>query len=78
DRYDRSSTEAGVLTAHHRTTARPLPNEVRTITDGGTQPTGECPQGKRVPAYLSGSNVGDRSPVEGFGLSDSDADLPLR
>ncbi|GBN32138.1 hypothetical protein AVEN_192420-1 [Araneus ventricosus] len=31
-----SSTEAGVLVAHHRATARPLPKEVRTITGGGT------------------------------------------
>ncbi|GBL72912.1 hypothetical protein AVEN_128100-1 [Araneus ventricosus] len=32
-----SCTEAGVLVAHHRATARPLPKEVRTITGGGTQ-----------------------------------------
>ncbi|GBM34564.1 hypothetical protein AVEN_77529-1 [Araneus ventricosus] len=36
-RYDNSSTEARVLVAHHRATARPLPKEVRTITGGGTQ-----------------------------------------
>ncbi|GBM38458.1 hypothetical protein AVEN_120819-1 [Araneus ventricosus] len=48
DRYDSSSIEAGVLVAHHRPTARPLPKEVRTIPGGRTQsptitiPTGEA------------------------------------
>ncbi|GBM50848.1 hypothetical protein AVEN_140949-1 [Araneus ventricosus] len=47
-RYGSSSTEAGVLIAHHRATARPLPKEERTINGGGTQsttiamPTGEA------------------------------------
>ncbi|GBM71036.1 hypothetical protein AVEN_272382-1 [Araneus ventricosus] len=36
-RYDSSSTETGVLVAHNRATARPLPKEVRTITGGGIQ-----------------------------------------
>ncbi|GBN12304.1 hypothetical protein AVEN_54866-1 [Araneus ventricosus] len=49
-----SSTEAGVLTAYHQATARPLPKEVRTITGGEFQSS--YPQGKRVPVYLSGSN----------------------
>ncbi|GBO26520.1 hypothetical protein AVEN_65433-1 [Araneus ventricosus] len=40
------STEAGVLVAHHRVTAQPLLNKVRTITDGGTQsPTITIPTG---------------------------------
>ncbi|GBO17612.1 hypothetical protein AVEN_36248-1 [Araneus ventricosus] len=56
-RYDSSSTEAGVLVAHHRATARPLPKEVRTITGGGTRsPIVTMPTGRRVPSYISGSN----------------------
>ncbi|GBO39891.1 hypothetical protein AVEN_29460-1 [Araneus ventricosus] len=56
-RYDSSSTKAGVLVAHHRATARPLPKEVRTITGGGTRsPPLLCPRGRRLPACLSGSN----------------------
>ncbi|GBN64162.1 hypothetical protein AVEN_215715-1 [Araneus ventricosus] len=48
-----SSTEAGVLVAHHRATARSLLKEVRTITGGRvTQPPPLLyPQGKRVRAY---------------------------
>ncbi|GBM51848.1 hypothetical protein AVEN_8710-1 [Araneus ventricosus] len=43
-----SSTETGILVAHHRAMAQPLPKEVRTITGRGTQspitiiPTGEA------------------------------------
>ncbi|GBN08165.1 hypothetical protein AVEN_1032-1 [Araneus ventricosus] len=52
-----SSIEAGVLVAHHRATARPHPKEKCTITGGETQrPT----TGKRVLAYLSGSNSNQR------------------
>ncbi|GBM39993.1 hypothetical protein AVEN_217591-1, partial [Araneus ventricosus] len=49
-----SSTDAEVLVAHHRSTARPLPQEVRSIIGGETySPTILYPQEKRVPAYLS-------------------------
>ncbi|GBN19455.1 hypothetical protein AVEN_270877-1 [Araneus ventricosus] len=51
-----SSTEDGVLVVHHRATARPHPKEVRSITGGGIQALPLLyPQGKRLPAYLSGS-----------------------
>ncbi|GBO03809.1 hypothetical protein AVEN_249432-1 [Araneus ventricosus] len=51
-----SSTEAGVLVANPLATARPLRKEVRRIIGGGTQaPPILYPQGRRVPAYLSGS-----------------------
>ncbi|GBM62915.1 hypothetical protein AVEN_22324-1 [Araneus ventricosus] len=52
-----SSIEALVLIANHLAMARPLPKEVHTITGGGAQtPPLLYPQGRRVPAYLSGSN----------------------
>ncbi|GBL78491.1 hypothetical protein AVEN_42975-1 [Araneus ventricosus] len=52
-----SSTEAGVLIAYHQNTARPIPKEVRIITGRGIQrPSITIPQGKRVPAYLSGGH----------------------
>ncbi|GBM85985.1 hypothetical protein AVEN_186662-1 [Araneus ventricosus] len=64
-----SSTEAGVLVAHHRATARPLPKVVRTITDGrlGGPPLLN-PEGKREPAYLYDclSSVNSRFPPEGL------------
>ncbi|GBM44402.1 hypothetical protein AVEN_128266-1 [Araneus ventricosus] len=51
--YDSRSTEAGVLVAHYRATARLLPKEVRTIIDGGTQsPTITMPTGERNSCLL--------------------------
>ncbi|GBM49864.1 hypothetical protein AVEN_191259-1 [Araneus ventricosus] len=56
-RYDSSSNEAEVLVDHHRATARPLRRRyVLSLVEGlGASPL-LCPQGRRVPANLSGSN----------------------
>ncbi|GBN05670.1 hypothetical protein AVEN_215251-1 [Araneus ventricosus] len=55
--YDSSSTEAGVLVAHHRATARSLRRRyVLSLGEGLEAPPLLCPQEKRVPVYLSGSN----------------------
>ncbi|GBM52336.1 hypothetical protein AVEN_64043-1 [Araneus ventricosus] len=52
NRWNSSSTEAGVLVAYPQATVRSLPKEARTITGGGTQsPTITMPT--LEPAYSS-------------------------
>ncbi|GBN31016.1 hypothetical protein AVEN_95144-1 [Araneus ventricosus] len=52
-RYDISNTEAGFLVSHRWATARPLPEEVRTITGGETHsPTITMPTGEAVSCLL--------------------------